>query len=675
MLKINRAKATIKTNDCNFGFDYIFDSGLNLVSSSINTRGKSSVIVAIYYCLGFEEIIGGRGAKTLTSVYKNMVIDEAGVSHNVLESEVWIEIFNGSTTVTLYRSGKMEGRDENLISVHYCGMNKIHEVDIYAEDMYVHAANSTTSAKGFHAFLENFIGFELPIVPATDGNEYKLYMQLIFSTMFIEQKRGWADLFSAMPIFSIKDAKKRVIEYILSLDTLSNEKKRIRIRLQETRIQSKWEAIITELHSLCNQEDCSISRLPMKPSILEAGFENAVIITTIERPVSTLDGKLRLLEAEKLQLTGVTPKIVDNYEDLNQELSVTEEYIKNFEVELETGRSKIVMEKATVQKLDGILEVINSDLRNNKDALKLKQMGSTMGIKSYQGVCPLCQSLIQDSLLPSQNCDHVMSIETNIKHLESQKAMISFAIGSHKDNLKKTDEYTQSLSGRIFTLRRLAKTLRNDLNAIDDNYSEAIVYKRIQIENRIQSLSNLKVMVNNKLRALLELSSEWKTLLHEKSELPKANVSESDRDKVAQLNTNFKRYLRMFNYSSAADYNAIQISQDNYLPVSEGFDMKFGSSASDNIRAIWAYTIALLHTSIEVGGNHPGILIFDEPAQHSIVANDVVSLLNAVMGMPGNIQVVLGITLADANLKHAVNELSGSKINIIDVGNHAFNKQ
>ena len=51
--------------------------------------------------------------------------------------------------------------------------------------------------------------------------------------------------------------------------------------------------------------------------------------------------------------------------------------------------------------------------------------------------------------------------------------------------------------------------------------------------------------------------------------------------------------------------------------------MKFDSSASDNIRGIWAYTVALLQVSMSKGGNHPGVLIFDEPVQHSIVPNDM----------------------------------------------------
>ena len=55
----------------------------------------------------------------------------------------------------------------------------------------------------------------------------------------------------------------------------------------------------------------------------------------------------------------------------------------------------------------------NTDLRNNKDAQKLRRMGSELEIKSYAGKCPICGQEIADSLLPMQNCEHIMSIEEN----------------------------------------------------------------------------------------------------------------------------------------------------------------------------------------------------------------------------------------------------------------------
>jgi hypothetical protein len=672
MLRINRIKAVSKTESGDYGFDYKLKDGLNLIASATNTRGKSSVILSIYYCLGFEELVGGKGMKTLTSVYKNTLKDEHDVSHNVLESEVWAEISNGTDTITVLRTAQMLGRNENLVTVYYSDMDKISNSETYIEDMYVHAQRSTTSKNGFHNFLEKFIGFELPLVPTNDEVEYKLYMQLLFSAIFIEQKRGWADLFSAMPALNIKDAKKRLVEYLLALDTLTNEKKRTALRLQEYKIYNKWELVVSEIQAMCNREDCRVQALPIKPRILDDGFEDKIVITTIGQNPETIDEKISDLDAEREEQKGIAPKIVDNYDNLQSELERTEESISVLEQELGQQLSIITAEKAMVVKLIESLETINNDLRNNKDALKLKQMGSALGANSYEGVCPVCHQTIEDSLLPSQNCDHVMSIEDNIKHLESQRTMITFALGAHRKNRSYAEENAQSLSGTIFTLRRLAKTIRNDLYSVDENLSETVVYKRIQLENRIQELNALKNFISQKLIEMKQLSDEWREHLNEKSGLPKTKFSNSDNIKVETLEKYFKYYLKAFNYQSASDYDSIQISNENYLPTSEGFDMKFDSSASDNIRAIWAYTLALLRTSVETGGNHPRIIIFDEPAQHSIITDDVVSLFNAVIEIPGNNQVILGITLGDGDIRKAVEEFDNNRINLVDVGNHSF---
>ena len=55
--------------------------------------------------------------------------------------------------------------------------------------------------------------------------------------------------------------------------------------------------------------------------------------------------------------------------------------------------------------------------------------------------------------------------------------------------------------------------------------------------------------------------------------------------------------LKDFKYTSISNIGVIEISRDNYMPVIDRFDMKFDSSASDNIRTIWSYTLALLQTS------------------------------------------------------------------------------
>ena len=49
MLKINRLRIEIETENGQYGVDESFDSGLNFLASEDNTCGKSSILEAIYY--------------------------------------------------------------------------------------------------------------------------------------------------------------------------------------------------------------------------------------------------------------------------------------------------------------------------------------------------------------------------------------------------------------------------------------------------------------------------------------------------------------------------------------------------------------------------------------------------------------------------------------------------
>ena len=88
MLRINRLRVEINTVNGVYGIDTSFSSGLNFIASEDNTCGKSSILAAIYYCLGLEQIIGGTGgigSKVLTSVFKSEIEDNQN-SYRVLES-------------------------------------------------------------------------------------------------------------------------------------------------------------------------------------------------------------------------------------------------------------------------------------------------------------------------------------------------------------------------------------------------------------------------------------------------------------------------------------------------------------------------------------------------------------------------------------------------------------
>ena len=108
------------------------------------------------------------------------------------------------------------------------------------------------------------------------------------------------------------------------------------------------------------------------------------------------------------------------------------------------------------------------------------------------------------------------------------------------------------------------------------------------------------------------------------------------------------------------------------MPTIDGFDMKFDSSASDGIRVIWAFTMALLQVSIEKDGNHPGVIIFDEPAQQSIVPEDMKSFIETAVEIKRPFQIITAITLNSQELISIINGLDASSYHITKIEGKAF---
>ena len=290
--------------------------------------------------------------------------------------------------------------------------------------------------------------------------------------------------------------------------------------------------------------------------------------------------------------------------------------------------------------------------------------------------CPVCKQHIQDNLLDAETVSGFMSIEDNIRHLREQKKMLEFTLGSRKELHEKLNREKDDLEVRLQTLRRLAHTLRSDLfTTTDTEASEAIMLKRIEISNRIERLSKLENTIISLTEQLKGLSVEWNTYLDQKNKLPKKDISESDIEKITLLKKRFIENLKRYHYSSLSSFEGIEISiNSSLLPTIDGFDMKFDSSASDGIRVIWAFTMALLQVSIEKNGNHPGVIIFDEPAQQSIVPEDMKSFIKTVVEIKKSFQIITAITLNSQELIDIIDNLDTSSYHKILIEGKSFKK-
>lgn len=252
--------------------------------------------------------------------------------------------------------------------------------------------------------------------------------------------------------------------------------------------------------------------------------------------------------------------------------------------------------------------------------------------------------------------------------------MLEFTLGSRRESRDRLNREKEDLETRLQTLRRLAQTLRSDLfTTTDTEASEAIMLKRIEITNRIEQLSKLESTIATLTEQLRELSQEWNTYLEQKGKLPKKVISELDIEKITLLKRRFVDNLKRYHYSSLPSFEGIDISiESSLLPTIDGFDMKFDSSASDGIRVIWAFTMALLQVSIEKGGNHPSVIIFDEPGQQSIVPDDMKSFIDSVVELEKSVQIIVAITLNSQELIGIINKLDVSIYHKITIEGKAF---
>lgn len=110
------------------------------------------------------------------------------------------------------------------------------------------------------------------------------------------------------------------------------------------------------------------------------------------------------------------------------------------------------------------------------------------------------------------------------------------------------------------------------------------------------------------------------------------------------------------------------------MPIINGFDIKFDSSASDNVRVIWAFTLALVQTSICIKGNHPKVLIFGEPGQQSMIVSDLCNFIKELCKLENNVQVIIGVTLDDGNTKSTIYNIDKLVSNLLLIEDKSISK-
>ena len=669
-MNIKRLSIEITTNEDPFFFEHKFQNGLNIIASDVNTSGKSSVLSAIMYGLGMEEIIGGRGSKVRSAAFNNKIKDTNDKIYNVLKASVYLEISNQNETVTILRTVKDLPRNDNLVTVIFGNYEDRYNPKVKTIDYFVHDANSAKGRLGFFRFLEDFLGLTLPNVLGYDGKEKKLYIQNIFAAIMIEQKRGWSDILSRVPNFGIKDSKKKTIEYILKMDSIELSKTKAEIQENLKKKKEEWKDYYIEIKAYLRSLNLELLGITYEIDLIKEerlGIFSKENSMNIDEVLVDQKNKLDIISQSRYE------KKYDN-QSLNEELLSTMDEISKLKIKSQDFINQKNKEETEITKLLEGLENLENDIQNNKDINKIVKYGSEKNSNIYNGICPTCNQKIEDTLLNSQNQVIIMTPEENIKHLNNQKLLFESIIKQKRVLIKDIEQQIEIISNSIKKLNQLAISIKSDLFKLKDEYNEHDILEKLNLERSIDTLNEVQGKFNVIKAKFLELSSEYKELLARMNNLNKDEYSDQDLNKIKSLKNKFVTNLKNFGYRSIEPEQNISISTNTLLPEIMGYDLKFDSSASDHIRGIWAYTIALQEVSLEYEGNHPKLLLFDEPNQHSIIEKDMRAFLSKIKSLNRNVQTIVGFTMKDEDSKKIIDEL-GLDDTIIKIDELAFKKR
>jgi hypothetical protein len=641
-MKINKFKLFIDTNSGDYGFNCSFTDGLNIIKGN-NSSGKSTLIQAIFYVFGMEELLGGEGASTMPYALRDHIVDSQLAGSRkipIIKSSVYVEVSNGKRTITINRAIRSAEYDTKLVKV-IDGPYLSKPSDKYSvEYTYLHDKGSAQNRKtGFFRYLEDFLGLELPLVPDNKGGESKLYLQTIFAALFIEQKRGWTDYIANIPYYAIRNVKKRVIEFLLDCDTFANERAINTIQSEISRLQNEWSELKTEIRLISERNTLVVDGVDERATV---DFDKNLVNIKYLKDDHLIDINKKVIELNS-QIENVERAVKPKTELLINSLENEQSELARLLSIQDVLYRDILNEKSNISQYELNKTQILEDLNNNKIAKKLKDFGAESNISIAKDICPTCHSPIKDSLLIMDDALEPMSITENIAYLESQLRMVKKYIDGSSHIISQRERELKSVREEIIRVRGVILSSKIDINN-SDSISEKDIRLKIQAEEKLQSLTHDMEAISGLLEKMTVVSQVYKNKVCEMSKLPKTTYTSNDIKKFKELNSSFKKLASDFGYRSAP-VSDVEINYETLSPflaglelreikTKEKIDLKTDSSASDFVRLIWSYLISVFMVSRDNCGNHPGVIIFDEPAQHSMGTNGFNKLLRTLASQP-----------------------------------------
>jgi hypothetical protein len=638
MLRIRHLLLTVNTDKGTFGARRGFGDGLNIIRAE-NWAGKSQMLQAIIYGLGLEGMFGPSHSVPLAHALTDY-LDHAEGKATVIDSMVSLEIENDKGEYLTVQRAIAGQRNRHLMTV-YEGRAITQQQGLETgRDYFVREPQATTSDRGFHRRLTEFLGWELPMAPRFNDVECPLYLETIFPLIYVEQKLAWGRIPARYPTwFGIRDLGRRTVEFLLGLDAYATAIERVAVQEEIARIRRDWMNTAAQAQKVTSTVAGTVRGIPREP-VSSWPPEVAPTVSVMQRSewvlLSThLDGlRQRLAELQ----TATVPSAQAAEPRIRTELMEAEEQLSDRERIIGLLLNRIESETAEAESLQQRIAAINDDLRKYKDVRKIRRLGSADEPEAAKGHCPTCHQELADSLLDTGKRAVPMSVDQNVSFYEEQIELFTAVHANALVSIESAEKELQGHRAELDTLRGRIRAMRETLVSPANTPSIETVTERIRLEQRVAVLEGLQAEFADFMSDLAQLANDWKDVQERRAKLPKGALSASDEQKLGNLQSSFHRQLVLYRMGSVA-VSDLRISHATYEPEIAGLNLGADVSASDLIRLQWAYLLGLL----EVGtpsGNHPGLLILDEPQQQSVEEGSFRAMLEYASKLK-NVQIII----------------------------------
>jgi hypothetical protein len=510
-----------------------------------------------------------------------------------------------------------------------------------ARDYFVREGGAASSELGFHRLLKDFIGWDLPMAPRFNDVDCPLYLETIFPLLYVEQKLGWGRLPARYPTWlGIRDVGRRTVEFILGLDAYSTALERIAVQEEIKRLKREWSATRSQAEKSASAVAGNVRGIPVEPVASwppEVPPTLSVMQSTKWVPIADYLNAMRARYSD-LQAIEV-PSTVNAEPQIRAELAELEGTLAAQERTVAALYEKFETDSAEAESLQQRIDGINDDLRKYKDLRKVRKMGSNDQPEVINGHCPTCHQELADSLLDTANKAMPMTVDQNVSFYEEQIQLFTAVHANAMNNIETAEKDLRAQRAEVTRLRERIRDIRETLVSASSSPSIEAISERIRLQERISRVETQQQVFEEHMAELAELASEWLDVQERLIALPKGALSERDQKKLLTLQDSFHQQLTQYKMGSL-NVAEVKISPGNYEPEVAGVNLSADVSASDLIRLHWAYLLGLLEVGTQKTGNHPGLLIFDEPQQQSVEETAFREMLRHAAGEK-NCQIVI----------------------------------